>query len=334
MCSDNPMIVNRRPHHLMACAAAANLASCAAPAIHNARYPSWDPTSPVVPVVIPRAKARAYLAESKRRWHQLDYDHYSYVRVEEVSPSKVEITVIVVDHRRVVERSLATTSPGPNGLGDHINHEQGSALALVWRERGEQLGTHPRGAPPLTIDALYERCEMAVLGVHPELPVRMFFHRSGVLQHCGFSVSDCPTCPGVSIQAYGEFVPEPNQEPTHYLCTDRYGTSLPGAEPLKYAPCDAKCWCAGFDPNPEMESATPNASGVNNICQIDPAACPTRQFAPGETPHATFHCSQLLSAACQPLLSAPPQPLRPDCIGLIKPDETPEEWARRCATVQ
>ena len=116
-------------------------ASCAE-APHHARYPSWDPTSPIVPSVESRALAREYLATSRARWRKLDYRNYSYVRLREVSAERVEFTVISVENGNVVQRSLAATRPDAEGLGDHLQRRDGAALQSVWREWGEQVG-HP-----------------------------------------------------------------------------------------------------------------------------------------------------------------------------------------------
>lgn len=44
-----------------------------------------------------------------------------------------------------------------------------------------------------------------------------------------------------------------------------------------------------------------------------------------------FQCSKLLSLDCQRNLMSPPtKHLRPDCIGLVKPDESHEEFRARC----
>lgn len=303
-------------------------ASCAE-APHHARYPNWDPTSPIVPTVESRTLARKYLATSRARWRKLGYRNYSYVRLHEVSSERLELTVISVKNGKVVQRSLATTRPDAEGLGDHLSHQDGAALELVWREWGEQVGQHRNGAPAATIDALYDLCERDVLSQHPELEVRMFFHRSGVLQHCGFLVDDCPECASVSIQTYAEFMPVRGQQPTHYLCTDLYGAAFPRDAPLRTHHCH-DCRCAPIMPQTETRKPqTPLPD--EEVCEIDPASCPFSGSKPGGLPRGGFQCSQLLSLDCQRnLMRAPVKHLRPDCIGLVKPDESYEEFLARC----
>lgn len=125
-------------------------ASCAE-APHHARYPNCDPTSPIVPTVESRTLARKYLATSRARWRKLGYRNYSYVRLHEVSSERLELTVISVKNGKVVQRSLATTRPDAEGLGDHLSHQHGAALELVWREWGTKSRRHDRGRRNVTV---------------------------------------------------------------------------------------------------------------------------------------------------------------------------------------
>src|SRR5262245_36454572 len=149
-----------------------SLLACAS-APQHATYPSWEPTSPVVPKLESRAVARRYLEASRAIWNQYKLERYSYVRARQLAADRVHFTLLVVDHGKVVERALLATRPGDSGLGDRMAGKHGHEPKLLWHERGAGVGTHEGGAPPLTIDQLYDLCRDQVLGAHPELVPRL-----------------------------------------------------------------------------------------------------------------------------------------------------------------
>src|SRR5688572_13824687 len=88
--------------------------SCSKP--HHARFPTWEPTSALVPAVSDRKLALRRLAVSRRIWQRDDPEYsryvadeerglapatYTYVRSLETSPESVEFTVLRVERGRV-----------------------------------------------------------------------------------------------------------------------------------------------------------------------------------------------------------------------------------------
>ncbi|HXK19645.1 MAG TPA: hypothetical protein VNG33_17665, partial [Polyangiaceae bacterium] len=146
-------------------ALAGGLAACSAA---GAKYPSWEPTTGIVPVVTDRRLALADLEVSRRLWLDRAWHEYSYVRARQTSHDEVEFTLVVVRGSTVVERALLTLEPDASGLGDRLSGRFGRAPRLQWWEHGHEIGRHDGGAPALTLDQLYDVCRDHVLSVQQE----------------------------------------------------------------------------------------------------------------------------------------------------------------------
>ena len=336
--------MSRRTHGLLrqirrlSVVAAAQL-SCACARPHPARFPSWEPTSALVPAIRDRARARRYLAESRSIWERTDpirwswggpdgthhrqrprrederkpRSRYTYVRAMELGDHQVLFTVLVVDRGRVASRSLIEADP--DRLQFNSSSRDPESLRVRWHENNAEVGRHTDGAPAVTIDALYGSCRDDVLATHPELAVHLYFHPDGVLQHCGFLPDECADCPTVSIQSYVESHHDPAAavSPLDALCSDRYGLFPAGA----YALFDWKCLCESRLRPSRRQTRETGEPG--SICEIDPAACP-RSNDRGPS----WSCKTL--GFCGPW---PQRPTVPREVG--KPDPTgpwPVDWRR------
>ncbi len=313
---------------------ASAMVACSTP--RHATYPAWEPTSPVVPRVQNRQRALAALEASRKAWLERGYDRapvpraelerpswlrpgYTYVRALQVDDDEVRFTLLVVESGRVVERSLLSSRPDASGLGDRLGAELGSVPTLHWREALRDVGRHEEGAPPLTVDELYDLCRDQVLGAHPELTPRLSFQRNGLLQHCGFLSDECPECPSASISSVGRTLPQPWQEPQDLVCNDRPGLVVAGDSPWAGGACEM-CECLArnrSDPN-----APRQVGGLADICAIDPRACPEPHPKPPAM--GNWSCKWLLSADC----SGGAIDLDPMCTA--SPAEFDGEWHRRC----
>lgn len=318
------------------------MAAACAPVV--AQYPSWEPTSPMVHVVRDRRLALADLAVSRQYWDALNSTTYSYLRANQVASDEVEFTFLVVNDSQVVERALLTSHPGKQGLGDRMARSDGEPPRVVWREQGRELGSHDRGAPVLTLEQLYDVCRDRVLSKHPELVPRLSFHADGLLQHCGFAADDCPDCPTVSMQAVGHSTPQPWQSPSDIVCPDRFGLFVAGQSPLGGFPCEI-CRCEATnrtDPNPpppappaltpeelelcrlEDRECPQGPEGVQDICKIDPAACPLGELVPNR---GNWICMYLAMADCGGFGWSP----TPACTALPRPTSASDPaWRERC----
>ena len=190
----------------------------------------------------------------------------------------------------------------------------------------------------MTIDQLYASCRRDVLATHPALPVRMHFDRVGFLQHCGFALQDCDDCAAVSIQSVAKSDTPADRDLRRNLCINYDGfafarndaswsfgcgrcTCEPGAEFPRQKP-------ASREPPPE-DTADARSSGLADICDIDPAACPS---APPDGPWGSWgswSCMTLLMADCE----APPSPpsvRAPICVGKATPTESNAVAGKRC----
>ncbi len=308
----------------------------------RAGYPSWEPTSALVPVVSDRAMALADLEASRKLWLDRRPERYSYVRALQVSPDEAEFTFVAVENGAVVERALLKSFTDDRGLGDRLAGKLGQTPQLLWRERGRELGRHGTGAPALTVEQLYALCRDRVLSVRANHAPRLSFHIDGLLQHCGFLNDDCPDCPVVSMQAVAPITPQPWQAPQDLTCTDRYGLFIDGQDPLGGWPCEiCRCEAANrADPRPPPPPAPaspeqlarceesgldcPAEPAVGDICKIDPAACPVPR---GWQNRANWSCMWLLTADCRGWTIRP----SPECTALPRPSSGSDPvWQRRC----
>jgi hypothetical protein len=314
-----------------------SLLACSRP--QHAAYPGWEPTSPIVPQVKNRRRAIAALEASRKAWLERGWDReaappaerelfgglrpgYAYVRALQVSDEEVEFTLLVVENGRVVERSLLSSRLDASGLGDRLRGEHGSVPKLHWREALGDVGKHAEGAPPLTIDALYDLCRDQVLRAHPELTSRLSFQMNGVLQHCGFLIDECPECPAATVLSVGRTLPRPWQRPQDLVCNDRPGLVVAGDRPWFEWGCEM-CDCLAR--NTGDPRAGRQEGGLGDICKIDPRACPEPDPKPPEM--GTWSCKRLLSADC--IWGGGSVDPHPMCTG--RPVELDGEWQRRCA---
>jgi hypothetical protein len=220
--------------------------------------PSWEPTSPAVPVVSDRRAALQTLNGARAAWdrrlriqgiHRPKPDSpmwqrllpsYTYVRAQQVAENEVRFTAITVDQAKVVRRALLVANPGE--LKFIYNPKNAYYPKVVWDEHEAELGRHPDGAPPISVDALYDICEKDVLGTHPERSARLSLNEKGELAHCGYLAEDCAECMQVSIQSAGEsLVPTVGLAPLDYLCVAESGLFPYGSwDRNRHASCWAK----------------------------------------------------------------------------------------------
>src|SRR5688572_3526883 len=106
------------------------------------KYPTWEPTSELVPAVRDRKLALADLERSRALWHEQNPASYSYVRALQASSEDVEFTLVVVRDSVVVERAFLASRSDLDGLGDRMAGKKGHAPRLLWRERGREIGAH------------------------------------------------------------------------------------------------------------------------------------------------------------------------------------------------
>ena len=229
----------RRLGNLLGCLV---LAAAACGGTEPARYPSWEPTSGVVPEQPDRELAERELEQSRRIWVRQRLGRYTYVRGRQLSKQHVEFTLLVVDGPRVVRRSLLTADLPAYDMRKHGLGLIDEPPRVAWNELGSSVGSHADGAPPLTIDQLYQLCRTAVLGRPSEHAPRLFFHPNGVLEHCGYASDECADCPAASIASYSAFFPEAEQGPLDYVCVTHYGLFPAHASP--YWPLADHCRCS------------------------------------------------------------------------------------------
>jgi hypothetical protein len=216
----------------------------------------WEPTTPAVPVVFDRHAALQTLNRARAAWdrrlriqgiHRAGPDSpiwqhllpsYTYVRAQRVAENQVRFTAISVDQARVVRRALLVADPRELTFIYNLKHAR--YPKVVWDEHETEIGRHPDGAAPISVDALYDICEKDILGRHPELSARLSLTDKGELAHCGYLAEDCADCPQVSIQSVVEnFVPKAAAGPLDYLCVAESGLFPPGSWDIKRR---AACW--------------------------------------------------------------------------------------------
>ena len=326
----------------------AMLSACV-PVPEPAHYAGWEPMPMGVPSAPSRSVARERLADSRALWHAFrdgptpdvqltgrpsdprSQRGYSYVRARQASPERVEFTLFSVERGRVVLRAFVAGHPDALKTGGERNH----ALESLWAESAADLGQHPEGAPPHSIDELYAECERWI-AEHSTSP-RLYFHPDGLLMHCGFDPDDCRGCPEISIQSVSRFTLDRalrTVEPARWVCARDWGVFFPGSSLFVHG-SDEVCY-APPNPRPQTlrtssvargshescplgpelcEPVEPSEASLKDICQIDPAACPKPCDADGCT---TAHWARRLSPcpawprrAPQPLELGKPEPLAP-----------------------
>lgn len=233
------------------CAPLCLLAVGCSEGIPRPRFASWEPISDIIPPVKSREIALARLARSRRYWeyartHENESRKrdasaaigppridYTYVRTRQLSPERVQFTVISVEGERIVSRGLLEAKPEQlQRLGSSVQDHPELMPASVYKELGATVGSHSEGAPPLRIEQLYDQCETEIRrrGIRP---IRMYFHPSGVLMQCGRTKRECRDCSAVSIQSYSiqSILPQALEfEPSHWTCSANWGLLPPGVD--------------------------------------------------------------------------------------------------------
>src|SRR6188768_2021347 len=269
----------------------------------DARYVSWEPTTDAVPAVRNRSQAIEYLDTSLRLWKKAAYSAYIYTRVRQRGERELEITAFQVADGRVTQRTFVRLNPQEltSDVANNLAHR-----TSVWHESEGSLGTHEGGFPTLTMDQLYESCRREVLATRPDLPVRMHFDMAGLLQHCGFAPRDCDDCATVSVQSVASSDKPATFDLRRNLCTDFDGFASTRNSASWQDGCS---WCtceAGeeFQPPGKPRPKRPpliGGSGLPDICDVDPAACPLSSQPPdGPWGHwGTWYCLSSLDIECQ-----------------------------------
>lgn len=267
--------------HLARAVAVALVGACGAPA--PARYAGWEPMPEGIPAPRARATALRYLAESRslfRLWLEgpppdraaigraipTGGRAYSYVRARQLSEDRVDFTLFVVNDERVVVRALVSADPA--FLDSAWLEPEERRVRSLWVERGDDVGQRTDGMPPRTIDELYDDCTRLVAS-RPDLEPRLYFHPNGVLMHCGFAFGDCSSCAAVSIQSFSRLPLDdayPPDAPHEWLCARPWGVVAPATPvPTMTLICHAP---------PAPAPARSTQGSLENVCAIDPAACP------------------------------------------------------------
>jgi hypothetical protein len=146
-------------------------------------------------------------------------------------------------------------------------------LKTLWVEQGKDVGRHGAGAPPLSIDALYDVCETLLSHQSGPMP-RLYFDPQGLLMSCGYTPDECPGCAAVSILSWSQNPIHFGRDAAQRVCTDAHGVFPPLAR-FEFI------WATGFDCAPRADPASQHASeealevgatDLVDICNIDPTA--------------------------------------------------------------
>jgi hypothetical protein len=125
---------------------------------------------------------QAKLSESRESWAALKAENGSSYRYTVKDSSWTGYTwqtsvEVLQDH---VSRRSFTGAPVVGGAGTSWLEEQGA------------LGSHPEGAPPLTIEEIYDRCASEVLTQDPgENSITLTLRSDGLLQGCSYFPKNC-----------------------------------------------------------------------------------------------------------------------------------------------
>lgn len=164
----------------------------------------------LVSVVLAGCSLGAYqseLSQSLATWQQLKADNGGYYRYETSFGSWAgfgDKTTLTVQNEMVIARAYeAYQSDGNTGETETTES---------WTEEGAEVGSHEAGADPVTIDALYSRCQNEILTQNTLAnDIYLEFRDDGMLYYCQYApkscVDDCST--GVIIDRL-EFLPQTN----------------------------------------------------------------------------------------------------------------------------
>jgi|GEM_PF-6387591 len=317
----------------------------------DARYASWEPTTNAIPAVRNRKLAIEYFETSLHLWKESAYSAYIYTRARQLGERELEITAYQVTEGRVTQRTLVRLDPQQLSSSEMNNLVH---RTTVWHESEGSLGSHEGGFPTMTMAQLYASCRRDVLATHPELPVRMHFDMSGFLQHCGFAPQDCDDCAAVSVQSVAKSDMPAAFDLRRNLCTNYDGLASTRQGPSWTYGCElCRCESGAEFPQPrqppgqsvqvhsvlaneneELSSpASERSSGLGNICDVDPAACPHKPPDGAWGNWGEWQCMTLLMADCDG--PAVPPPIRaPICVGKATPSESNTVAHARCARAE
>ena len=221
----------------------------------------------------PRIGRWTYGPAIQRHTYTLKAPQYSYVRAFYASETQVNFTYVVIEGGQVVLRGLSSVDPDQFvKIKGKDRRGVSRILREEWIESEGEIGVHEEGAPPLLMDELYAQCATEIRRTNVG-PIRLYFHPSGVLMHCGRTFADCPHCTTVSIHAYATHSIRPwarEFKVPDWSCVDYWGLVLLGAP----------SWMRGFDvacspPSFKVKTIQTFDDGSSGqICQIDPSACP------------------------------------------------------------
>ncbi len=125
--------------------------------------------------------------QSRRQWIKLRAEHKNTYRysVLEISVSNYgNETAITVEKGKVTTRVYKAFT---------ISEVDGSrSIYSTYSEKNKDLGTHPEGAPAVTIDDLYDTCLGEYLSVDPDGNTIYFdTNDAGVISSCGYVPDLC-----------------------------------------------------------------------------------------------------------------------------------------------
>lgn len=286
-------------------AAVVGLAALGCAQDYRAEFPSWEPTSSLVPLVADRELALRYIDESWALWQRYGKPDYTYARAYQVSVDTVVFAVSTVRGREVHRVTKLETTL--DGLGDMQSYRSGAPLHVVADDRGNAEGSH-------TIPELYRICRTQI-AQQAFAGVRLYFHHWGLLQHCGYLNEDCEDCETVSIHSYYPHAVPDVANVTEFFCPDRPGLQpfnsflLRGCSDCSCTPVSdvAKSVHGGFGAS---QTTVANDEHRGYAAQWD---CRTRP-AP-----ARFDCGTILA-------------LKPACVGKPAPLVEPSRCMRHGAS--
>ena len=127
------------------------------------------------------AQQKEELANSLEAWDAFRDAHggdYRYTSVLATWTGHLETTTLDVTDNVVVARAW-----------EDVDSE---GTVAMYSEDAASLGAHPRGAAPLTIDEIYDRCASEILTQDPsENSFYLAFADDGVLAHCSYVPKGC-----------------------------------------------------------------------------------------------------------------------------------------------
>jgi hypothetical protein len=150
------------------------------------RIPSGGPAGPAKEPVQPGPlDLFGTSLEALHRMQAANQGNYVYTRVA-INGGDYESTLVTVEAGRVTRRVAQTEGP---------DHERPELLLLRFGHAEESaeagnLGQAPFGAPPLTLDSLYQQCRTALIAAEGR-DLRFTTDRFGILAECGAVPAGC-----------------------------------------------------------------------------------------------------------------------------------------------